>query len=143
VPARDNDGMAGPVTEVCTREPVAGCQRAVQYPGHHRGTHIGSVDDVQNGVVPVHTLGVEQTGTNRGAQALFPVGRGDRNDTRWGRNLCGAENQNDFGATTVAQRADRGLKPALDQYLWLAVPPAGAGGQQDADSAWRRITRPR
>jgi len=64
---------------------------------------------MQDGVVPGDLLGFAETRTDRGAQAVIPVGRDHRGYTRWSGHLSRSENQDDVGATTVAQRAARGL----------------------------------
>ena len=75
MPARDDDGMAGPVAENGARQPGLGGQRALQHPAHHRGAHVGGVDDVQNGVVPVHRVGLPSSPAR--TEALRPSSQSD------------------------------------------------------------------
>ena len=84
---------------------------------------------MQDGVVAVHLVGLDQAGSNRRAKALLPVRRGDRSDTGRGRDLSGAEHQNDVVAATAVERGHRGFQPAVDQHFRLAVPLARARGQ--------------
>ena len=71
----------------------------------------------------------------------MPVPSGDRGDAARGSDLGGTQDQNDVGASPIAQRSDRGVQPTINEYLRLAVSAPGARGQKDPDVAWPRICR--
>ena len=130
--------MSGPPAETRPRQTAAGSQRAIDDSRNHRGVNVGRVDDVQDGVVRVHAIGLGKAGAHRRAQSLLPIGSGDRDGARWGRHLGSAENHDDVGATAARQRGHRSLHPAFHQRFRSSVPPAGTRGQQHPDNHRRR-----